>query len=279
VKRQAPTDADLARVSDFLYRRTGLVFGDGKRYYAERRVEQRMAATGAETFATWFARLGADPAEAEALVNAFTVNETYFWREKHQLATLSGSLLPIVTTGRAPGATVRIWSMPCSTGEEPYSIAIWLLEHWPLVDAFNIEIMGSDVDTAALEAARAGFYGERALSRLPQDVRAAYFEQAREGGWRLIQDLRESVRFTSANLVERPSVAAQGRFEVVFCRNLLIYFDERSRRVAMEHLYEALAPGGFLLLGHTEALAKVAEGLIATHFKDGVVYRKPVDAR
>ncbi len=273
------SDADLARVCDFLYRRTGLVYADTKRYYTERRVEQRMAAIGASGFETYFGHLKDTPAEVEALINAFTINETYFYREKHQLQALSASLLPIVTAARAPGDTVRLWSMPCSTGEEPYSIAIWLLENWPLVDAYNIEIIGSDIDTAALAAAKEGLYGVRALSRLPEDVRQRYFEPAGPETWELIQDLRESVRFGACNLIDPASVASQGRFDIIFCRNLLIYFDKHSRNVAMDNLYEAIAAGGFLLLGHTESLSRVDERLIATRFMDGVVYRKPVDAR
>jgi chemotaxis protein methyltransferase CheR len=278
MRKPPPTDSELARVCEFVYRRTGLVYGEAKRYYTERRVAQRMAATGAPDFDSYYARLGLEPAEVEALVNAFTVNETYFYREKHQLQTLSGSLLPIVTAGRTPGDTVRIWSMPCSTGEEPYSIAIWLLENWPLVDAYNIEIVGSDIDTAALDAAREGLYGERALARLPADVRTRYFERAGPERWELIPDLRESVRFAATNLVDPASVAAQGRFHIVFCRNLLIYFDERSRGMAIDNLYNAIMPGGFLLLGHTESLSKISDRLVVTRFKEGVVYRKPVDA-
>jgi chemotaxis protein methyltransferase CheR len=279
MKLPHPTDADLSRVCEFVYRRTGLVYGDNKRYYAERRVTQRMQATGASDFATYYAQLGFDADEAEALVNAFTINETYFYREKHQLQTLSGAILPIVTTGKTPGASIRIWSMPCSTGEEPYSIAIWLLENWPLVDAYNVEIIGSDIDTDALDAARAGLYGARALGRLREDVKARYFEPAGPERWELIRDLRESVRFTAANLVDSGSLAAQGPVDIVFCRNLLIYFDTASRDLAMENLYRALAPGGFMFLGHTESLAKVSERFIPARFKEGVAYRKPVDAR
>ena len=279
MKKTHPTDADLTRVCEFVYRRTGLVYGDNKRYYVERRVALRMRATGASDFATYYAKLGLDAGEAEALVNAFTVNETYFYREKHQLQTLSGAVLPIVTTNKGPGESIRIWSMPCATGEEPYSIAIWLLENWPLVDAYNVEIVGSDIDTDVLDAARAGEYGARALASLPDDLKARYFEPAGPESWELIQDLRESVRFTAANLVDSASLAAQGPFDIIFCRNLLIYFDAASREVALDNLYRALASGGFVFLGHTESLAKVSERFIVTRFKESIAYRKPVDAR
>ena len=272
------TAADLQRVRDFLYRRTGLVYGEAKRYFVARRIAQRMNAAGYSDFGAYYDRVKLDAGEADALVNAFTINETYFFREKHQLKTLSASLLPIVTTPKAPGAKVRIWSMPCSTGEEAYSIAIWLLENWPLVDAYNIEIIGSDIDTEALAAAVEGIYGARALVRLPEELQERYFELVGPERWRLIRDLRESVRFTRANLVDVGSVAGQGRFDVVLCRNLLIYFDGPSRTVALDNLYGALAPGGFLLLGHTEALGSIGERFIQTRFKEGVVLRRPVDA-
>jgi chemotaxis protein methyltransferase CheR len=167
---------DLQRLCEYLYRQTGMLFGETKRYYIERRVADRLEATGSPSFAIYFSMLRADPEERERLINAFTVNETYFYREEHQLACLSRSLLPDLITTRRPGDKIRIWSAPCSTGEEAYSIAIWLLENWRMVDAYNVEIIGSDIDTRVLEAAHHGLYGERALSRLPADVIEAYFE-------------------------------------------------------------------------------------------------------
>src|SRR5579875_2855782 len=132
-----------------------MVFTEAKRYYVERRVSERMGATGATSFASYFARLRGDlQGEVEQFVNAFTVNETYFYREEHQLRCLTGDLLALRTADRPRDEPLRIWSVPCSTGEEPYSIAVWLLETWPEVDVWDIEIVGSDIDTRALEAAR-----------------------------------------------------------------------------------------------------------------------------
>ena len=179
-----------------------MLFGESKRYYIERRIADRMAATGTRNFNAYFAHVDSNRGEVEHLINIFTVNETYFYREEHQLRCLSRSLLPEIVQSRKPGDLVRIWSVPCSTGEEPYSIAIWLLENWPLVDAYHIEIVGSDIDTQVLLEAQAGNYGERALSRLPPDVVERYFDPGQDGQRRLIQDLRESVKFTSANLVD-----------------------------------------------------------------------------
>ena len=269
------TPDELRQLCDFLYQRTGMVFGEGKRYFVERRVFDRIAATASRDFATWFSYLWTSPTEAERLINAFTVNETYFYREEHQFRCMSDSLLPEIVRHKRPGDHVRIWSMPCSTGEEAYSIAIWLLENWRLVDAYHVEILASDVDTQALVEAAAGAYGARALSRLPEDVADRYFEPAIGGERRIIRDLQESVRFTQANLIDAASVAAQGRFDIIFCRNLLIYYDEDSRKAAAGNLWGALNPGGFLCLGHSESMARICRRFEVRRFPDAIVYSRP----
>jgi chemotaxis protein methyltransferase CheR len=266
---------ELQRFCDFLYRRTGMSYNETKRYYIERRVAERMQRTATRSFAAYMTLLRGSLAEAEELINSFTVNETYFYREEHQLRCLSRSLLPGLVAKRGPGDLVRIWSLPCATGEEPYSIAIWLLENWALVDAYHIEIVGSDIDTRALADAVEGDYGERALARLPADAVERYFEPPREGRRRIIQDLRESVRFTRANLMDSAAMAALGQFDIVFCRNVLIYFDTESRLAASHNLYDALTPGGFLCLGHTESMARISDRFEARRFEDAVVYQRP----
>jgi chemotaxis protein methyltransferase CheR len=221
------------------------------------------------------ALLRTSAAEAEQLVNSLTVNETYFYREEHQLRCLARDLLPEIIRGRGPGDLLRIWSMPCSTGEEPYSVALWLLENWPLVDAYHVEIVGSDIDSRALAGALRAEYGERSLGRLPLSVLTDYFEPARGGTRRLIRDLRESVTFTQANLIDAESMAAQGRFDVIFCRNVLIYFDEASRRAAAGQLWSALNPGGFLCLGHSESMARISDRFALRRFEEAVIYQRP----
>lgn len=264
---------DLARTTQLIYRHTGMTFGESKRYYIERRIADRMGKIGAADVRSYLT-LAATGAEAEQLINAFTVNETYFYREEHQLAALSNAILPEIVKDRRPGDLVRIWSMPCSTGEEPYSIAIWLLENWPLVDAYNIEIVGSDIDTHAVAAAKAGYFNARSLAKLPDKVREAYFEPEHRHRRKLIDDLRESVRFTTTNLVDSASVAAQGKFDVVLCRNLLIYFDDASRLVAADNMHACLNPGGFLCLGHSESMARISERFTLARLDDAIVYRK-----
>lgn len=270
------SEEEFRQVSEFLYRRTGMVFGETKRYYAHRRIAERMAALGLADFAAYFHRLRTDSdCEIEQFINAFTVNETYFYREDHQLRCLTTDLLADRMRSKPAGQPYRLWSVPCSTGEEPYSLALWLLENWPEVDTHEIEIVGSDVDTACIEAARAGLYGARALMRLSPALVEKYFEPAGPDHWRLVADLRDSVQFSPVNLVDQESVRAHGTFDVIFCRNVLIYFDDASRRMAAENLYESLAPGGFICLGHTESMSRVSSLFEVRRFADAIVYQRP----
>lgn len=272
----AISEEEFRRLCEFVYRRTGMVFTEAKRYYVERRVDDRMTATGSTSFASYFARLRNDlRGEVEQFINAFTVNETYFYREEHQLQCLSKDLLPERTRHAGGGQPIRIWSAPCSTGEEPYSIAMWLLENWPDVDRYDIEIIGSDIDTRVVEAAREGVFGRRALMRLTPDLVEKYFRPLGDDRWQILDDLRDSVRFTAVNLVDPAETRPHGRFDVIFCRNVLIYFDDASRRVAAENLYENLRPGGFICLGHTESMSRISPLFEVARYADAIVYRRP----
>jgi chemotaxis protein methyltransferase CheR len=270
------TEDEFRRLCEFLYRRTGMVFTEAKRYFVERRVVDRMTATGSQSFESYFGRLRANvQAEIEQFINAFTVNETYFYREEHQLRCLTADLLAARLERKRRGEQIRIWSVPCSTGEEPYSIAMWLLENWPSVDQYDIEIVGSDIDTDALALARAGAYGKRALMRLPPQVVAKYFANDPPETWTIIEELRQSVRFTAANLVAPAEMRAHGQFDVIFCRNVLIYFDDTSRRLAAENLFDNLHPGGFVCLGHTESMSRISPLFEVARFDDAIVYQRP----
>ena len=194
---------EYRRLCDYLYRHTGMAFTEARRYFVERRVEDRMIATGSSSFTGYFARLRANvQGELEQLINASTVKETYFYREDHQFACLTSNLLQERLRVKRPGETMRIWSVPCSTGEEPYSIAMWLLENWAGVDAHEVEIVASDIDTNALEAARVGIFGKRALMRLSPALTDKYFTPAALDHWQILDELRQSVRFAAVHSLD-----------------------------------------------------------------------------
>ncbi len=268
------SDSDRQRFCDYFYRQTGMSFVENKPYYVDKRLEERILATGTEDFATYFSLLRSGGAEQQRLISRFTINETYFYREDYQFACLTSDLLPALIAQRSAAAPIRLWSVPCSTGEEPYSLAIWLLEKFAGIDDHDVEIVGSDIDEAALAAAAQGVFGARALQRMPADVVSRYFVKLGDGRWQIIEGLRRSIALTQVNLADRGSIAGHANFDVVFCRNLLIYFDEASRRIAAENLYESLSPGGFLCLGHSESMSRTSSLFAVRRFSDAIIYQK-----
>jgi len=271
--------ADYAILCDFLRERTGLSFTEAKRYFVDRRIAGRMAAVGARDIRDYMnlLRFQASGEELQRLVNVMTVNETYFFREKYQFDCLVNSALDEVVRDRTPGSRVRIWSAGCSTGEEPYSIAIMLLEHWKRVDDFEIELHASDIDSAVLERAQAGIYEERSLQGLPAHLRAKYFQKVGSGPdrWRIMEELRDSIEFSRVNIVDPAQVRDFQGIDVIFCRNLLIYFDDIGRREAASMFHDALAPNGFVCLGHSESMSRMSSLFVPRRFPDAILYQKP----
>ncbi|MFE1600476.1 CheR family methyltransferase [Methylobacterium sp. ID0610] len=275
----AVSDDDFSRFRDFFYRRTGIMFADNKRYFVDKRLQERMLTSGQRDFRIYFnmMRFQASGQEFQDLVNLMTVNETYFYREEYQFRCLVESILPEVARRKARGEPVRIWSVPCATGEEPYSIAFQLLDNWPEVDRHDVEIVASDIDTNVLAQARRGFYGERAVQHVPVETLRRFTRRTRDG-YEVIPAIRDSIAFERVNLSDPLSTRQFRGFDVVFCRNLLIYFDEASRRDAAQTIYEALVPGGFVCLGHSESMSRISSLFAIRKFAEAIVYQKPADA-
>jgi len=272
----ALTDADFERVREIVYSKTGMRFDESRRAYVEKRVQERILATQESNPTQYLARVRFDRSgnELQELINLLTVNETYFFREDYQLKCLTSAMLPEITKlgGRK---SIRIWSLPCSTGEEAYSIAIQLLENFGGVDDFEIEIVGSDVDTKVLLAAERGFYPNRSVQYVSPRLLSKYFERVDSDTWRVSEGLQGSVTFNQISVVDRMQMLRNGRFDVIFCRNLLIYFDDVSRRLAADNIFEALHPGGFICLGHSESMGRISASFKVRKFEDAIVYQRP----
>lgn len=274
------TDADFQKFAEFFYRKTGIHFEDGKRYFVDKRLIDRINATGAASFRDYFIalRFEAHGKEMQELVNVMTINETYFFREAYQFDCLVNDMLGEIAARKRPGERIRIWSIPSSTGEEPYSIAIYLLERWPLLHQYDVEILSSDIDTKVLEAAQRGIYSDRSVAPLPKAYLSKYFQPHGEGQWRISHDLVESVEFSRVNLTDAQDTRRFRDIDVVFCRNLLIYFDDLSRRIAAEAMYDAMSPGGFICLGHSESMSRISSLFTVRRFADAMVHQKPLGA-
>jgi chemotaxis protein methyltransferase CheR len=271
------SDEEFLKFRDFFYRKTGIYFEETKRYFVDKRLVERILATGNDNFRSYFVmlRFETNGMELQALINLMTVNETYFFREEYQFTCLVHSILEEVVQRKPRNESIRIWSVPSSSGEEPYSLAIYLLEHWPRADDYNIELVASDIDTGILERARQGRYDQRSIQHLPEPLLRKYFTKLLNGQYQINEDLRNSVEFTLVNITDLAQMRGYRDFDVVFCRNLLIYFDDTSRRIAAESLFNALRPGGFICLGHSESMSRITPLYKVRKFPEAIVYQKP----
>jgi chemotaxis protein methyltransferase CheR len=270
------TQDDFEKFREYFYRKTGIQFEDTKRYFVDKRLVDRIERTDSASFRSYFTmlRFQSSGEELQALTNAMTVNETYFFREEYQFKCLVESILPEIVKTKRPGEAIRIWSMPSSSAEEPYSIALYLMEHWRDLARWDVELVASDIDTEMIRCARRGRYSRRSVQNLPKRLLDRYFE-AVDDEYQLCEDVREAVEFTRVNLAEPADTAPYRDFDVIFCRNLLIYFDDASRRKAAEVFHDALRPGGIILLGHSESMSRMSALFRVRKYPEAIVYQKP----
>lgn len=268
---------EFQKFREFFYRKTGIQFDDNKRYFVDKRLIERIEATQSDSFRNYFTtlRFQTSGEELQQLTNLMTVNETYFFREDYQFKCLVESMLPAVCANKKPGSRLRIWSIPSSSGEEPYSIAIYLIEHWPQIADWDVELISSDIDTDILQKARQGVYSPRSVQHVSPLLLDRYFKKQKSGDFQICNDLRDSVEFTRVNLSEVSDTRPYRNFDVIFCRNLLIYFDDLSRRKAAEVFYDALNTGGFVCLGHSESMSRITSLFNVKKFPEAIVYQKP----
>lgn len=274
------SDDDFLKFKEFFYRKTGIQFENSKRYFVDKRLVERIEETDSKTFRSYFVKLRFETSgdELQKLVNLMTVNETYFFREEYQFKCLVNSILPEITRRKKDNSSLRIWSVPSSSGEEAYSIAIYLLEHWKDIGRWDIEIISSDIDTQIITQAQRGHYSARSIQNLPAKTLSKYFTY-KNGGYQICDDLRDAIEFTRVNIMNPAEVRSYRNFDVIFCRNLLIYFDDVSRRQAAEMFFDAMNPGGFVCLGHSESMSRISSLFRVVKFPEAIVYQKPLEGR
>jgi chemotaxis protein methyltransferase CheR len=272
------TAGDFERFREYFYKKTGIYFEDTKRYFVDKRLVQRIIDTHHETFREYFMfmRFQASQWEFQHIVNLMTVNETYFFREEYQLKCMVGPVLEEIVRRSRGTAPVRILSIPCSTGEEPYSIALYLLEYWSHINDIDVQLFASDIDTNALAHSKAGVFNTRSVQHLPRDILAKYFQPVPEDLYQISDELRGCIEFKHVNLVDPTQMMRLRNFDLIFCRNLLIYFDDASRRLAADTFYDALKPGGFIFLGHSESMSRMSSLFTIRKFDNAIAYQKPL---
>ena len=265
------SDSEFVVLRDLIRERFGIWYDDQKRFLLLSRLSTRLAKRGFETYAAYvqFLRFGAQREdEWSDLASALSNNETYFFRERAQLKALAAHILDEFLKR---SSRVRLWSSACSSGEEAYSLAMTLLETGKITDAM-LSIRATDISPRVLELAGRGFY--RALSfRATEPVMIQKWFHPQGDGFVIDERIKRLVSFARLNLLDPQRVAAEGPFDAIFCRNVLIYFDKPTQKRVVESFAKALRPGGYLFLGHAESLFHLTDLYEPIVGPDAIVYR------
>jgi chemotaxis protein methyltransferase CheR len=263
-------------LSQVIYQKLGLHFDEKKIYFLKTRVAKRMAALGLDDPREYLFRVNyADPQgiEMQALANLITTNETYMFREYDQLQAFANYCLPEVLSAKQDRGerSLRIWSAGCSSGEEPYTLAMILQEVFPQAQTWNCDIVATDIDENMLRKVAAARYGYRSVNEVPDEYRKKYLI---EDGEEYVVRPRTAqlVQTLHLNLHDRMAMRAMRGFDFIFCRNVLIYFDDLSRKAVVDHFYNALKPGGYVFLGHSESVGRVTTAFQLRRFENHLVY-------
>jgi chemotaxis protein methyltransferase CheR len=248
-------EKEFAQFRDLIYRIAGINMSPAKKPLVTSRLAKRLRHYGLSSYGGYFQMITADSGKTElqVAVDLLTTNETHFFREPKHFEFLSQHILP----ERKPGKPLRIWSAACSSGEEPYSIAMLLDEK---LGTAPWEIVASDLSTRVLDKARSGLYPIDRMLEIPRHYLSNYCLKgtgSQEGTLLIERKLRERVQFMQHNLIEEPPKL--GEFDVIFLRNVMIYFDQDTKRQVVSHLLSRLRPGGYFLIGHSETLNGVSD--------------------
>jgi chemotaxis protein methyltransferase CheR len=262
------TLGDFQSIADLLYKQAGITLPEGKATLVYSRLAKRLRELRLASFSDYCALVAREPdgPEAQTMLRALTTNVTRFFREPHHFDHLREHVIaPLAAAARA-GRRVRMWSAACSTGQEPYSIALTLLDALPDAASLDIKILGTDIDANVIATARAAVYSDDLVEPIPAAFRSKWMDREPGGGWRVGDAARSLVSFKELNLIR--DWPMKGRFDAVFCRNVVIYFDEQTQEGLWRKFAPILSPGGRLYVGHSERVffpgcPLVSDGLTA----------------
>ena len=264
------------RIRDLIYQELGLFFEEKKLYFIGKRVEKRLellniADPNEYIFFLRFNDAGGK--EMQQLANLVTTNETYMFREYEQLEAFANCCLPeVLDIKRAKkDNTIRVWCAGCSSGEEPYSLAIIMRETLANPEDWMVEIHATDIDEKVLGMARRGHYEERSMRYVPEQYLGRHFKKG-VTGYTVHPETSRLIKFEHLNLNDRLSMRSMRGFDFIFCRNVLIYFDDLSRKNVVDHFYNAMNPGGYVFLGHSESIGRITTAFKLKKAENFLVY-------
>ena len=266
-------DTTFKDLRDYIYEHSGIYIADTKKYLIENRLARVLQDKKLNSFEEYLniIKFCSNGNEKARLFDAVTTNETYFFREIDQLNVLSEDLIPNILKQKNGVQSLKIWSAACSSGEEPYSIAMILLEKY--FSNMQYEIYASDICESVLSSAKKGVYSSYSVRNIPQFYFHKYFRKL-EQLFSLNQDVKDSVKFKKINLIDEKSVKSISGMDIIFCRNVLIYFDAKAKQKVVSHLYNALNPGGYLIIGSSESLHSVTRAFRPSVIKKVIIYQK-----
>ena len=268
---------NFAKISEFIYRKSGIYLESEKHFdKLAKYIDERARELNVENFRKYFFKLRFEDKEGnefQKLMNGVTVNETYFFREKDQFEALANFILPELDKIMPKNRPLRILSSPCSTGEEPYSMILHIVEEVNLIERRDVEVVGIDIDSTVIEKAKKGTYSDRSVHAIPKNILERWFYK-KNLKYQLNDDLMGSVDFQVVNVFDKSQMRNLGKFDVIFSRNMLIYFDDASRKEVAMTFYDMLNPNGYVLLGHAEYMSRIVSVFNAKKVDKTLIYQK-----
>lgn len=271
------SESSFRLLRDLIYEYCGIYFDDTSRYLLQKRLSRRVYSHQLSSFQDYYYLLKYDPGRDDELghvIDILTTNETYFFRESSQLKAFTDEILPEIIDRKRndPEPSLKIWSAGCSTGEEPYSISILVLES-KIPANFHIEIFASDISQRVLKVARSGIYSKSSFRSTGPKYIQRYFNRV-DNNYQIANEVKKHVNFGQLNLLDESKLVFIRKMDIIFCRNVIIYFDAQAKRRVIDNLFNRLLPGGFLLLGHSESLINISTKFSLRHFVNDMVYQK-----
>jgi len=273
------TDEEFVQLRDFIYQQSGIFIAANRKYLVESRLSNRIKDLNLKSFGEYYYFLRFDANCKEELAKLFeviTTNETSFYRNPPQLKVFQEKILPVTLDEikKKGPKKLRIWSAGCSTGEEPYTLAMILHEVLKTeLPTWDIKITANDLSEAVLKAARMGRYNEYALRTTPKEIIDKYFIK-KDQAYDVQPKLKNLITFAPINLSDRLMLKRNERSHIIFCRNVIIYFDDEMKKQVIESFYDNLLPGGCMLIGHSESLHNISRTFKPEHHVGTIVYRK-----
>ncbi len=273
-------DDEFFQLRDFIYSQSGIYISESRKYLLENRLANRVRENKLKSFGEYYYFLCYDPGRKEELNKLFeviTTNETSFYRNPHQIELFQNIVLKkIIDEKRTLSRKeLHIWSAGCSTGEEPYNLSIILHEVLKMeMPEWNIKITANDLSPGVLAAARRGVYSRYSLRSSPPDIIKKYFDETVPGEFKVIDRVKSLVEFSQINLSDRFQLKKVSRSDIIFCRNVMIYFDTDMKKNVISSFYDNLKPGGYLFIGHSESLHNISRAFRPIHHPGAIAYLK-----